>query len=183
MRKKMKTLLTSLSSYRKNPKILDTPKYCCNYPEVWTMWFYPKVMHPKEEDGMANSVDPDQTAPGGAVWSGSTMFVLDLSIRKTQDHYSCLSSYCINTAFLGNHQDIKKKSPRKPAILFSSKSTKLHQISIKCFTFGVHQTMSLQIFFNLFFSGLQLFLKLNHITDCTFQNFFTTKRSNSSIFH
>ena len=23
---------------------------------------------------MANSVDPDQTAPSGAVWSGSTMF-------------------------------------------------------------------------------------------------------------
>ena len=26
----------------------------------------------------ANSVDPDQTAPIGAVWSGSTMFVKDL---------------------------------------------------------------------------------------------------------
>ena len=24
--------------------------------------------------GMANSVDPDQTAPSGAVWSGSTLF-------------------------------------------------------------------------------------------------------------
>ena len=24
---------------------------------------------------MANSVDPDQTAPSGAVWSGSTLFV------------------------------------------------------------------------------------------------------------
>ena len=24
---------------------------------------------------MANSVDPDQTAPEGAVWSGSTLFV------------------------------------------------------------------------------------------------------------
>ena len=24
---------------------------------------------------MANSVDPDQTAPDGAVWSGSTLFV------------------------------------------------------------------------------------------------------------
>ena len=24
--------------------------------------------------GMANSVDPDQTAPEGAVWSGSTLF-------------------------------------------------------------------------------------------------------------
>ena len=24
--------------------------------------------------GMANSTDPDQTAPSGAVWSGSTLF-------------------------------------------------------------------------------------------------------------
>ena len=30
-------------------------------------------MRPKAVDGMANSVDPDQTAPG-AVWSGSTLF-------------------------------------------------------------------------------------------------------------
>ena len=31
-------------------------------------------MHPKGADGMANSVDPDQTAPLGAVWCGSTLF-------------------------------------------------------------------------------------------------------------
>ena len=28
----------------------------------------------KSTDRMANSVDPDQTAPIGAVWSGSTLF-------------------------------------------------------------------------------------------------------------
>ena len=27
-----------------------------------TVWFYNTVMHPKDADGMANSVDPDQTA-------------------------------------------------------------------------------------------------------------------------
>ena len=27
---------------------------------------------------MANSVDPDQTAPSGAVWSGSTLFAYDI---------------------------------------------------------------------------------------------------------
>ena len=34
---------------------------------------YPKVL-----DGQvwANSVDPDQTAPKGAVWSGSTLFAI-----------------------------------------------------------------------------------------------------------
>ena len=31
-------------------------------------------MGPKDADGIANSVDPDQTAPLGAVWSGSTLF-------------------------------------------------------------------------------------------------------------
>ena len=31
-------------------------------------------MGPKDADGMANSVDPDQTPSVGAVWSGSTLF-------------------------------------------------------------------------------------------------------------
>ena len=31
-------------------------------------------MHPKDAAGIANSVDPDQTAPLGAVWSGSALF-------------------------------------------------------------------------------------------------------------
>ena len=31
-------------------------------------------MSPDDADGMANSVDPDQPAPLGAVWSGSAQF-------------------------------------------------------------------------------------------------------------
>ena len=31
-------------------------------------------MSPNDADGMANSIDPDQTAPLGAVWSGSALF-------------------------------------------------------------------------------------------------------------
>ena len=31
-------------------------------------------MPPKDADGIANSEDPDQTAPLGAVWSGSALF-------------------------------------------------------------------------------------------------------------
>ena len=33
-------------------------------------------MHPKDAEGIANSVEPDQTAPAplGAVWSGSALF-------------------------------------------------------------------------------------------------------------
>ena len=31
-------------------------------------------MDPKDADRISNSVDPDQTAPLGAVWSGSALF-------------------------------------------------------------------------------------------------------------
>ena len=31
-------------------------------------------MHPEDADSIANSEDPDQTAPLGAVWSGSALF-------------------------------------------------------------------------------------------------------------
>ena len=38
------------------------------------MWLYHRVMSPNDAVGMANSVDPDQTSPLGAVWSGSALF-------------------------------------------------------------------------------------------------------------
>ena len=43
---------------------------------------YPKNSNTKMSDKMtyANSVDPDQTAPEGAVWSGSTLFAIPLNI-------------------------------------------------------------------------------------------------------
>ena len=60
--------------YRKFPKYSDTQTICCNHSKIWTKWLNHRVMSPKYADGMANSVDPDQTAPLGAVWSGSTLF-------------------------------------------------------------------------------------------------------------
>ena len=60
--------------YCKNPKISDTWGSSCNHPKILTKCLYNGVMHPKDADGIANSVDPDQTAPLGAVWSGSTLF-------------------------------------------------------------------------------------------------------------
>ena len=36
----------------------------------------------------ANSADPDQTAPEGAVWSGSTLYAFSLSILRN----SCMKS-------------------------------------------------------------------------------------------
>ena len=43
---------------------------------------YPKNSNTKASDKMtyANSVDPDQTAPEGAVWSRSTLFAIPLNI-------------------------------------------------------------------------------------------------------
>ena len=60
--------------YRKFPKYSDTQKICCNQSKIWTTWLYHRVMSPNDADGMTNSVDPDQTAPLGAVWSGSALF-------------------------------------------------------------------------------------------------------------
>ena len=63
-----------VAEYRKFPKCSDTQKICCYYPKSWTRWLFLRVMHPKDAEGIANSVDPDQTAPLGAVWSGSALF-------------------------------------------------------------------------------------------------------------
>ena len=60
--------------YRKFPKYSDTQKICCNHSKIWTIWLYHRVMSPNDVDGMANNVDPDQTAPLEAVWSGSALF-------------------------------------------------------------------------------------------------------------
>ena len=43
-------------------------------PTISTMWLFHRVMRPKDAGRIANSVDPDQTARLGAVWSGSTLF-------------------------------------------------------------------------------------------------------------
>ena len=60
--------------YRKNSKIWDTSNNCNNCPKNRKVWRNIAVMHPKDADGMANSVDPDQTASSEAVWSWSALF-------------------------------------------------------------------------------------------------------------
>ena len=65
-----------------NPKHSDTQKLCCNHPKIRTRWLFHRVLHPKAAYGIANSEDPDQTAP-------------DLGLHclpspicpKTKDHY------------------------------------------------------------------------------------------------
>ena len=49
--------------YRKIPKISDTQKFAVITLKVEQDGFTFRVMHPKDTEGIANSVDPDQTAP------------------------------------------------------------------------------------------------------------------------
>ena len=59
------------------------------------MWLYYRVMSENEADGMANSVDPDQTAPLGAVWSGSALFAQAyLSENLGSLRYSRFELFC-----------------------------------------------------------------------------------------
>ena len=61
------------------------------YVTHWSLnfvWFNygkcPKILYIKVVDKMAyaNSADPDQTAPEGAVWSGSILFAIPLIILR-----------------------------------------------------------------------------------------------------
>ena len=53
--------------YRKVPKFLDARKLCWNLPKIETKMPNLRIFLPKSAIGIANSVDPDQTAPRGAV--------------------------------------------------------------------------------------------------------------------
>ena len=53
--------------YHKVPKFLDARKFCCNLPKIQTKRPKLRVFHQKDANGIANSVDSDQTAPLGAV--------------------------------------------------------------------------------------------------------------------
>ena len=62
------------SGTRKNSNIWDTSNNCHNCPKNRNVWCIIALMHPKDADGMANSIDPDQTASSEAVWSWSALF-------------------------------------------------------------------------------------------------------------
>ena len=54
-------------AYCKVPKFLDTRKLCCNLPKIQTKRQNLRGFCQKDANGKANSEDPDQTAPRGAV--------------------------------------------------------------------------------------------------------------------
>ena len=61
-------------NYRKNSKNWDTWNNYHNCPTIGTVGFYSAVLCSKDANGITNREDPDQTAPWGAVWSGSALF-------------------------------------------------------------------------------------------------------------
>ena len=60
--------------YHKNSKNWDTWNNYHNCPTIGTVGFYSAVLCSKDADRITNREDPDQTAPWGAVWSGSALF-------------------------------------------------------------------------------------------------------------
>ena len=54
-------------NYRKVPKFLDVRKLCCNLPKIQSNRPNLSLFCQKDTDGIANSGDPDQTAPRRAV--------------------------------------------------------------------------------------------------------------------
>ena len=62
-------------------------------------------MHPKDADGMANSVDPDQTASSEAAWSWSALFAetyLSHYIEFVRYVSFCNNSPFQNVSLIGN---------------------------------------------------------------------------------
>ena len=53
--------------YRKVSKFSDAGKLCCNLPKIQSKWPNNKVFCQNDANGIANSEDPDKTAPLGAV--------------------------------------------------------------------------------------------------------------------
>ena len=54
---------THYKSYRKVPKFWDARKLCCNLPKIQTKRSKLRVFCQNGANGIANSEDPDQTAP------------------------------------------------------------------------------------------------------------------------
>ena len=57
-------------------------------------------MHSKDAEGIANSVDSDQTAPLGAVWSGSALFAQTCLSKNLGKYYGTNWLWRKNTIFL-----------------------------------------------------------------------------------
>ena len=71
-----------LLQYCKVPKFLDTRKLYCNLPKIQTKRPNLRVFRQKDANAIANSEDPDWTAPLGAICTGSALFAHTCFVRK-----------------------------------------------------------------------------------------------------
>ena len=67
-------MVVVLGIYCKVPKFSEARKLSCNLPKMKTKSPNLRVFCQKDANGIANSEDPDQTAPLGAVSSWSALF-------------------------------------------------------------------------------------------------------------
>ena len=70
------------------------------------------------QGGWANSVDPDQIAPKGAVWSGSTLFaILSVLVDTSKDNQTDLVKFYVNYVrspnIFDNYSILHKKKSQK----------------------------------------------------------------------
>ena len=72
--------------YRKIPKYSDTQNIAVIILKFEQCGSTIELGSQKDADRMANSVDSDQTAPLGAVWSGSVLFA-QTCLSKNLYHY------------------------------------------------------------------------------------------------
>ena len=85
--------------YRKNSKNWDTWNNYYNCPTTGTVGFYSAVLCSKDANRITNREDPDQTAPWGAVWSGSANYMY----RKNSKNWDTWNNYynCPTTGTVG----------------------------------------------------------------------------------
>ena len=74
MQTKIYSRLRFDAAYPKNSKNWDTLNYYPDCPTNGIVGFYSAILRSKDADRITNRVDTDQTAPSGAVWSGSALF-------------------------------------------------------------------------------------------------------------
>ena len=101
--------------HSKNSKNLDNRKMWCNRPTIWTKWLYQRVMHPKDADRMANSVDADQTTcsyRSSLIWVYSVCS--GLSVQKlrniTVDSYNKSAQNVLQKLNLAHLEEVTKFS-------------------------------------------------------------------------
>ena len=111
----------STEAYRKVPKFSGARKFCLKFKKRGQTYghFVKKVVN-----GIANSGDPDQTSPLGAVWSGSALFAYTYQSEKFGS-LKYLADNSTNTSQLNGgrnivHDNLTLKAPNTTKAAFAN---------------------------------------------------------------